>query len=140
MQGGVLFVTSRILVVDMLTERVPIELVTGILVYRAHRIMEACQEAFILRLYRQKNKVSALHLCSILRKQFMNPLILLFLDILFCQSDGICESILCQSSVLHNWILSRGTGHAKFVCWKATFVATVPCNCQGQFGEASGMP
>ncbi|XP_076997871.1 DNA repair endonuclease XPF isoform X2 [Tamandua tetradactyla] len=28
----------------------------GILVYRAHRIIESCQEAFILRLFRQKNK------------------------------------------------------------------------------------
>lgn len=28
----------------------------GILVYRAHKIIESCQEAFILRLFRQKNK------------------------------------------------------------------------------------
>lgn len=54
--GGVLFVTSRILVVDMLMERVPIDLITGIIVYRAHKTLESCQEAFILRLYRQKNK------------------------------------------------------------------------------------
>lgn len=31
-------------------------LLSGILVYRAHRIIESCQEAFILRLFRQKNK------------------------------------------------------------------------------------
>uniref|UniRef100_A0A131XY24 DNA repair endonuclease XPF n=1 Tax=Ixodes ricinus TaxID=34613 RepID=A0A131XY24_IXORI len=54
--GGVLFVTSRILVVDMLTERIPINLITGIIVYHAHKTLESCQEAFILRLYRQKNK------------------------------------------------------------------------------------
>uniref|UniRef100_A0A131YWV5 DNA repair endonuclease XPF n=1 Tax=Rhipicephalus appendiculatus TaxID=34631 RepID=A0A131YWV5_RHIAP len=54
--GGALFVTSRILVVDMLMERVPIDLITGIVVYRAHKTLESCQEAFILRLYRQKNK------------------------------------------------------------------------------------
>ena len=35
--GGVLFVTSRILVVDMLTKKLPIHLVTGIVVYRAHK-------------------------------------------------------------------------------------------------------
>lgn len=29
---------------------------SGILVYRAHKIIESCQEAFILRLFRQKNK------------------------------------------------------------------------------------
>ncbi|XP_022100212.1 DNA repair endonuclease XPF-like [Acanthaster planci] len=56
LQGGVLFVTSRILVVDMLTDRLPIDLVTGVLVFKAHKIIESCQEAFILRLYRQKNK------------------------------------------------------------------------------------
>uniref|UniRef100_A0A673VTU3 DNA repair endonuclease XPF n=1 Tax=Suricata suricatta TaxID=37032 RepID=A0A673VTU3_SURSU len=55
-QGGVIFATSRILVVDFLTDRIPSDLITGILVYRAHRIIESCQEAFILRLFRQKNK------------------------------------------------------------------------------------
>ncbi|KAG8432939.1 hypothetical protein GDO86_017269 [Hymenochirus boettgeri] len=55
-QGGVMFVTSRILVVDFLTDRLPASLITGILVYKAHKIIESCQEAFILRLYRQKNK------------------------------------------------------------------------------------
>uniref|UniRef100_A0A8C4QG17 DNA repair endonuclease XPF n=1 Tax=Eptatretus burgeri TaxID=7764 RepID=A0A8C4QG17_EPTBU len=55
-EGGVLFVTSRILVVDFLTDRVPANLVTGILVYKAHKIMDSCLEAFVLRLYRQKNK------------------------------------------------------------------------------------
>ncbi|XP_066520593.1 DNA repair endonuclease XPF [Hoplias malabaricus] len=54
--GGVFFVTSRILVVDFLTNRIPANLISGILVYRAHKIIESCQEAFILRLYRQKNK------------------------------------------------------------------------------------
>ncbi|XP_003417763.2 DNA repair endonuclease XPF isoform X1 [Loxodonta africana] len=55
-QGGIIFATSRILVVDFLTDRIPSDLITGILVYRAHRIIESCQEAFILRLFRQKNK------------------------------------------------------------------------------------
>ncbi|KAK6192721.1 hypothetical protein SNE40_004145 [Patella caerulea] len=56
LQGGVLFITSRILVVDLLTDRVPVDHVSGILVYKAHKIIESCQEAFILRLFRQKNK------------------------------------------------------------------------------------
>ncbi|XP_046635751.1 DNA repair endonuclease XPF-like [Daphnia pulicaria] len=56
MEGGVIFSSSRILVVDMLMDRMPIDLVTGMLVYKAHRIIETSQEAFILRLYRQKNK------------------------------------------------------------------------------------
>jgi len=60
MKGGVLFVTSRILVVDLLTDRLPTHLVTGIIVYRAHKIVESGQEAFILRLYRQKKTRLAL--------------------------------------------------------------------------------
>ena len=32
-----LFITTRILVVDMLVERIPIHLVSGILVYKAHK-------------------------------------------------------------------------------------------------------
>ncbi|XP_037794294.1 LOW QUALITY PROTEIN: DNA repair endonuclease XPF-like [Penaeus monodon] len=54
--GGVLFVTSRILVMDILMERVPVDLVTGVIVWKAHKILESCQEAFILRLFRMKNK------------------------------------------------------------------------------------
>ena len=42
LRGGVLFVTSRILVVDMLTKRLPIHLVTGIVVYRAHKYVRDC--------------------------------------------------------------------------------------------------
>lgn len=58
LKGGCFFVTSRILVVDMLTDRVPIDLVSGLLVYNAHRVIDSCQETFILRMFRQKNKVS----------------------------------------------------------------------------------
>lgn len=60
--GGVLAVTSRILVVDMLNEVVPIRLVSGILacylsyiqVNHAHRILNASVEMFILRLFRSQ--------------------------------------------------------------------------------------
>lgn len=48
--------TTRIFVVDLLKKRIPIELITGIVVMRAHQIIESCQEAFALRLYRQANK------------------------------------------------------------------------------------
>lgn len=54
--GGIHFISTRILVVDLLKERIPIHLITGIIVLRAHQIVESCQEAFALRLYRQKNK------------------------------------------------------------------------------------
>lgn len=58
LSGGVKFVTTRILVVDMLKKRIPIEKITGIVVLRAHQVLESCQEAFVLRLYRQHNKVN----------------------------------------------------------------------------------
>ncbi|XP_055640284.1 DNA repair endonuclease XPF [Toxorhynchites rutilus septentrionalis] len=55
-EGGIHFISTRILVVDLLKNRIPIELITGIFVVKAHEIIESCQEAFALRLYRQKNK------------------------------------------------------------------------------------
>lgn len=56
LNGGIQFISTRILVVDLLKQRIPIELITGIVVLRAHTIIESCQEAFCLRLYRQNNK------------------------------------------------------------------------------------
>jgi len=56
LDGGLQFITTRILVVDLLKGRVPSELITGVIVLRAHKVIESCQEAFVLRLFRQKNK------------------------------------------------------------------------------------
>ncbi|KAI3409769.1 hypothetical protein GPALN_006145 [Globodera pallida] len=52
--GGVQFVTSRILMVDLLTNRVPFDCVIGILVFRAHEVLSGFQESFVLRLFREK--------------------------------------------------------------------------------------
>lgn len=60
LSGGIHFVTTRILVVDMLKKRIPIEKITGVIVLRAHQVVESCQEAFVLRLFRQNNKVGFL--------------------------------------------------------------------------------
>uniref|UniRef100_A0A915Q4P7 Persulfide dioxygenase ETHE1, mitochondrial n=1 Tax=Setaria digitata TaxID=48799 RepID=A0A915Q4P7_9BILA len=54
MEGGVHFITSRILMLDLLQERVPVKHVAGIIVYRAHQLLSGFQESFILRLYREK--------------------------------------------------------------------------------------
>lgn len=56
LEGGIQFVSTRILVVDLLKSRIPTDLVTGIIVLRAHDVIESCQEAFALRLFRRKNK------------------------------------------------------------------------------------
>eukprot|EP00117_Sycon_ciliatum_P008410 scpid67245/ scgid11121/ DNA repair endonuclease XPF; DNA excision repair protein ERCC-4 len=56
LEGGVFFVTSRILVVDILKDILPTDLVKGIAVCNAHRVDEMSLESFILRLYRERNK------------------------------------------------------------------------------------
>lgn len=56
LSGGIQFISTQVLVLDLLKSRIPTELITGIFVLRAHQIIESCQEAFALRLYRQKNK------------------------------------------------------------------------------------
>ncbi|KIM21371.1 hypothetical protein M408DRAFT_80635 [Serendipita vermifera MAFF 305830] len=54
-QGGLISVTSRILVVDMLLSEIPVELISGIIVLHAEKITPQSTEAFIIRLFRQKN-------------------------------------------------------------------------------------
>ncbi|KAH8745208.1 MUS38-like protein [Diaporthe sp. PMI_573] len=58
--GGIFSVTSRILVVDMLTNLLNVEKITGIVVLHADRVVATSLEAFVLRIYRQKNKVGFL--------------------------------------------------------------------------------
>ena len=53
--GGCIIITSRILLVDLLSNRVERSAIAGFLVANAHRVSEQCSEAFILRLYREKN-------------------------------------------------------------------------------------
>ncbi|THV76887.1 DNA repair protein [Aureobasidium pullulans] len=55
-QGGIFTVTSRILVVDLLTENLDPAKITGLVVLHAERIAATSLEAFIVRVYRQKNK------------------------------------------------------------------------------------
>ncbi|CAI4211151.1 unnamed protein product [Parascedosporium putredinis] len=59
-KGGIFSITSRILVVDMLTGLLPPESVTGVVVLHADKVVATSLEAFILRIYRQKNKAGFL--------------------------------------------------------------------------------
>ncbi|KAK4569689.1 DNA repair protein RAD16 [Recurvomyces mirabilis] len=54
--GGVFSITSRILIVDFLSGLLDATTVTGMLVLHAERIGATSQEAFIVRMFRQKNK------------------------------------------------------------------------------------
>jgi DNA excision repair protein ERCC-4 len=58
--GGIFSVTSRILVVDLLTNLLDPETITGLIVLHGDRIVATSLEAFILRIYRQRNKVGFL--------------------------------------------------------------------------------
>ncbi|KAJ7114960.1 hypothetical protein C8R44DRAFT_226027 [Mycena epipterygia] len=54
--GGLFSITSRILVVDMLQGDIPTARISGIIVLHAERVTPLVLEAFIVRLYREKNK------------------------------------------------------------------------------------
>ncbi|KAL8207886.1 hypothetical protein R6Q57_007298 [Mikania cordata] len=54
--GKASFITSRILIVDLLTRRLPTSSVAGIILLNAHSLSETCTEAFIVRILRSSNK------------------------------------------------------------------------------------
>jgi DNA excision repair protein ERCC-4 len=56
LSGGLISVTSTILVVDMLSKRIPTDIVTGLVMLHAERITPTCVESFIARIFRQENK------------------------------------------------------------------------------------
>ncbi|KAF1977953.1 DNA repair endonuclease XPF [Bimuria novae-zelandiae CBS 107.79] len=55
-QGGIFSITSRILIIDLLSGLVQPEKITGVVVLHAEKVTATSLEAFILRIYRQKNK------------------------------------------------------------------------------------
>ncbi|KAI0742082.1 hypothetical protein C8Q80DRAFT_1110846 [Daedaleopsis nitida] len=55
-KGGLVSITSQIFTVDMLASDIPTHLITGILILHAERVTPTSAEAFIVRLYREKNK------------------------------------------------------------------------------------
>ncbi|GJE89027.1 DNA repair protein [Phanerochaete sordida] len=59
-KGGLISVTSQIFIVDMLTGDIPTHLITGILLLHAEKVNPTSPEAFIARLYREKNKTGFL--------------------------------------------------------------------------------
>ncbi|KAI9863177.1 MAG: hypothetical protein M1813_003997 [Trichoglossum hirsutum] len=59
-RGGIFSVTSRILVVDLLTNLLNPETLTGVIVLHAEGVVATSLEAFILRIYRQRNKIGFL--------------------------------------------------------------------------------
>ncbi|KAG8363989.1 hypothetical protein BUALT_Bualt19G0079700 [Buddleja alternifolia] len=54
--GGIFFITARILIVDLLAQRLPITSVAGIILLNAHSISDTSTEAFIVRILRSSNR------------------------------------------------------------------------------------
>ncbi|VFR02192.1 unnamed protein product [Cuscuta campestris] len=54
--GGIFFITARILIVDLLTHRLPTTSLAGIIILNAHSISDISTEAFIVRIIRSTNK------------------------------------------------------------------------------------
>ena len=57
LRGGIFSVTSRILIVDLLSKLLNPETITGLIVLHAERVSATSIEAFIIRVFRQANKV-----------------------------------------------------------------------------------
>mmetsp|Transcript_2511 Transcript_2511/g.3624 ORF Transcript_2511/g.3624 Transcript_2511/m.3624 type:complete len:1030 (-) Transcript_2511:85-3174(-) len=53
--GGCFSVTRRILIVDLLTDIIPVDLISGLIVNNAHRVKESTTEAFIIQVFRSKS-------------------------------------------------------------------------------------
>ncbi|XP_071919353.1 DNA repair endonuclease UVH1-like isoform X2 [Coffea arabica] len=54
--GGIFFITTRILIVDLLTRRLPTTAVAGIILLNAHSLSDTSTEAFIVRILRSSNR------------------------------------------------------------------------------------
>ncbi|KAF3078991.1 hypothetical protein TWF569_002120 [Orbilia oligospora] len=59
-RGGVFTITSRILIVDLLAGLLDPSKITGLVVLHAERVTAVSLEAFIIRIFRQKNKTGFL--------------------------------------------------------------------------------
>ena len=69
------------------------------MVYRAHRIIDSCQESFILRLYRQKNKTGFVKAFSGSPVSFSQG---------FCQVERVMKNLFIRH--LHLWPRYHSTG------------------------------
>jgi DNA excision repair protein ERCC-4 len=54
--GSVFFITPRILIVDLLTKKLPTSAISGLIILNAHSISETSTEAFIVRIFRSLNR------------------------------------------------------------------------------------
>ncbi|OVA17201.1 ERCC4 domain [Macleaya cordata] len=56
--SSIFFITSRILIVDLLNSKVPTSNIAGLIILNAHNLSETCTEAFIVRIFRTLNRTA----------------------------------------------------------------------------------
>ena len=61
---AVLYITTRIFVVDLLTGRAPADRIAGVMVVNAHQVNENSGEGFAVRLYRARNAHGFVRACT----------------------------------------------------------------------------
>lgn len=57
-KGGVIILSARVLLMDLLHSRIPVPLITGIMIQDAHKVSEHGMEAFCLYLLRKQNEAA----------------------------------------------------------------------------------
>lgn len=57
-RGGVIILSSRVLLMDLLHDRIPIPLITGVMIQNAHKVSEYGMDAFCLYLLRKQNEAA----------------------------------------------------------------------------------
>ncbi|KAE9606870.1 hypothetical protein Lal_00026102 [Lupinus albus] len=54
--GNIFFITPRILIVDLLTNKLPTSAISGLIILNAHSLSETSTEAFIVRIFKSLNR------------------------------------------------------------------------------------
>lgn len=57
-RGGVVILSARVFLMDLLHSRIPIPLITGVMIQNAHKVSEHGMEAFCLYLLRKQNEIA----------------------------------------------------------------------------------
>lgn len=57
-KGGVILLSARVFLMDLLHSRIPIPLITGVMIKDAHKVSEYGMEAFCLYLMRKQNEIA----------------------------------------------------------------------------------
>lgn len=121
-QGGVIAITHRILVVDLLNGILDTSKVTGMVVPDAHRVLDTTNESFVLRIYRQKNKKGFIKGFSDCPETF---------QIGFSRTEKV--PFLSPTQLFP---CSAFPGYAMLVCEKAASLASISCGRQCRVGCA----